>query len=73
MTASLLLIDADPPTSSSLCPVLRQAGYHVALADPGLGAIRGMLAEAPDLVILGVNCQRGDWKFCHRLISNISR
>lgn len=69
MTASLLLIDADPSTSSSLCPVLRQGGYRVALAEPGLGAIRGMLAEAPDLVILGVNCQQGGWKFCHRLLA----
>jgi len=46
-----------------------QEGYHVLLAEPGLGAIRKMLAEAPDLVILGVNCLTGNWEFCHRLLA----
>jgi DNA-binding response OmpR family regulator len=73
MTASLLLIDGDPSTSSSLRPALLQEGYRVATAEPGLDALRRMLAETPDLVILGVNCQRGDWEFCNRLVTFLDR
>lgn len=73
MTASLLFIDTDSSVSSRLCPALLQEGYRVATAEPGLGAIRTLLAEAPDLVILEVNCQRGDWEFCNRLLSFLDR
>ena len=73
MSASLLLIDADPSAFNSLRPVLVQEGYRVALAEPGLGAIRRMLTEAPDLVILGVYCQTGDWEFCHRLLAFVDK
>ena len=69
MTTSLLLIDADPSASSGLRPALQREGYRVALVTPGLGAIRSVLFDEPDLVILGINCQRGDWHFCHRLLS----
>lgn len=69
MSASLLFIDAEPSVYNDLRRALAQDGYRVSLAEPGLGAIRRMLAEAPELVILGVNCLTGDWEFCHRLLA----
>lgn len=69
MPASLLHIDTDPSVHNSLRPILVQEGYRVSLAEPGLGAIRKMLAESPDLVILGVDCTTGNWEFCHRLLA----
>jgi two-component system alkaline phosphatase synthesis response regulator PhoP len=38
-----------------------------------LEAIRKMLVEAPDLVILGVNCFTGNWQFCHRLLAFVDQ
>lgn len=73
MTASLLIIDADPSVSAGLRPILQREGYRVSLAEPGLGAIRSVLVDEPDLVILGVNCQRGDWHFCHRLLAFVDK
>ncbi len=69
MAASLLLIDEDPSTVRELRPVLVREGYRVADAVPGLAAIRTMLVDEPDLVILGVNCHKDEWKFCHRVLS----
>jgi DNA-binding response OmpR family regulator len=68
MAASLLLIDADSTVTSKLHPVLVQDGYRVARGVPGLTALRSVLTDDPDLVILGVNCQGSDWQFCSRLI-----
>jgi two-component system KDP operon response regulator KdpE len=69
MLASILLIDEDPSVECELYPALEQEGYRVTCAVPGLAAMRMMLAEEPDLVILGMNCQQGDWKFCCRVLS----
>ena len=73
MTASLLLIDVAPSTFSSLRPALQRKGYRVAFAEPDLRAIGRMLADAPDLVILGMDCQRVDWEFCHRLLAVLDK
>ena len=69
MAASLMLIDEDPSTVGQLRPILEQDGYRVIDAMPGLAAIRTILVDEPDLVILGVNCHEGGWKFCKRLLS----
>ena len=73
MSASLLFIDADPSIYSNLRRGLVQDGYRVSLAEPGLGAIRKMLAEPPDLVILSVNCLTGNWEFCYRLLAFVDK
>jgi DNA-binding response OmpR family regulator len=73
MTASLLLIDEDPSAVRELQPALVREGYRVADAVPGLAAIRTMLVDEPDLVILGVDCHQGEWKFCQRLLSFVDK
>lgn len=73
MLASILLIDEDPSAESKLGPALGQAGYRVAHAVPGLAAMRTMLVEEPDLVILGVNCRDGDWNFCRRVLNFLDK
>jgi len=68
MAASLMLIDEDSSACGELRHALVREGYRVACARPELAAIRTMLVDNPDLVILGVNCCEGDWRFCHRLL-----
>lgn len=69
MAASILLIEDDPATINDVQPGLIQDGYTVVLSQPGVDAIRKMLVEDPDLVILGINSQERDWHFCHRLLT----
>jgi DNA-binding response OmpR family regulator len=69
MAASILLIDDDAATIQKVQPALRQDGYEVACAQPGMDAIRTVLVDQPDLVILGVNAQKNDWDFCSRLMT----
>jgi len=73
VTTSILLIDKDRATHNSLQPVLIQDGYAVTQAQPGVDAIRKMLVEEPDLVILGIESQEKDWQFCSRLLSFLDR
>ena len=73
MLASILLIDEHPSAQNELCPALGQEGYRVIHAMPGLAAMRMMLAEEPDLVILGVDCQEGGWKFCDRVLTFLDK
>ena len=69
MAASILLIDNDTATIQKVQPALRQDGYEVACAQPGTDAIRMVLVDQPDLVILGINSQQEDWEFCQRLMT----
>jgi DNA-binding response OmpR family regulator len=69
MAASILLIDDDAATIQKVQPALRQDGYEVAHAQPGIDAIRTVLVDQPDLVILGINSQKEDWEFCRRLMT----
>jgi two-component system response regulator VicR len=73
VTASILLIEDDVTTINDVQPGLIQDGYTVFLSQPGVEAIRRMLIENPDLVILGINSQEKDWQFCHRLLTFLDR
>lgn len=67
MTASILLIDDDAAIIGELETAFMREGYptdHVAV---GAEAIWKLSSEAPDLVILGLECRERDWGFCHWL------
>ena len=73
MTASILLIDKDVATDRKLQPAFAREGYSLEHIVPGLDAIRTMLVEEPDLVILGLGPQEKDWEFCRRLLAFLDR
>ena len=72
MAAYVLLIDDDLVLVESLQPVLASEGYRVEYAAPNLKAIRKMLVDEPQLVILGVNPRQEGWQFCQRLVPFLS-
>lgn len=69
MAPTVLLIDDDLPTVQRLQPALAEAGYQVDHALPGMLAVRRILVEQPDLVILGISQHDLDWHFCRRLLT----
>jgi DNA-binding response OmpR family regulator len=69
MPAGILVIDDDAATMQQVQLALTQDGYEVFCAQSGVNAIRKMLVEEPDLVILGINSQEKDWEFCRRLLT----
>jgi DNA-binding response OmpR family regulator len=73
VTHSLLLIDQDRSTLKKLRPALVQEGFQLEHVVPGLDAIRKMLVEQPDLVLLGINGGEHDWQFCRRLLTFLDR
>jgi two-component system KDP operon response regulator KdpE len=73
VTASILLIDKDVATDRKLQPAFAREGYSLEHAVPGLDAIRTMLVEEPDLVILGLGPHEKDWEFCRRLLAFLDR
>ena len=50
--ATLLVVEDEPPVRRVLRTVLRAAGYQVAQAESGAGALRQLEAGAPDLLLL---------------------
>jgi two-component system response regulator VicR len=73
VTASILVIDDDLTVVKELEPAFLSEGYGVNHAFPGLDAIRRMLVEDPDLVILGVDSRDQDWQFCRRLLTFLDK
>lgn len=73
MTASILLIDRDVSVDRTLHPAFAREGYTFLHSLPGLNAIRTMLVEEPDLVILGIGPQEADWDFCQRVLTFLDR
>ena len=73
MTASILLIDKDVAIDKTLQPAFAREGYALEHVMPGLDAIRTMLINEPDLVILGLSSQEKDWEFCRRLLAFLDR
>ena len=57
----ILIIDDDMNTVYDVHPALAQEGYRVQHSLPGRNAIRQILLEEPDLVILGINVGNGEW------------
>jgi DNA-binding response OmpR family regulator len=73
VTTQILIIEDDTNTTRQLQSALVQQGHRVDHAVPGLDAIRQMLVHEPDLVILGVDSQHDDWRFCRRLLAFLDR
>ena len=73
MTASILLIDKDVSVDRKLQPAFAREGYALEYVLPGLDAIRTMLVDEPDLVILGLGPQEKDWEFCRRLLAFLDK
>jgi DNA-binding response OmpR family regulator len=69
MTAHVLLIDDDAVVVSTVEAALIQDGHRVSVALPGVDALRRMIADEPDLVILGIDSQDSEWQFCRRLLA----
>ena len=69
MTAKILLIDDDPFTVETVEQTLIREGHYVSVVSPGVDALRTMIADEPDLVVLGINSQDSDWQFCRRLLT----
>jgi len=67
MTARILLIDDDQSLVQSVQPVLAHLRFRVDHSAPGVDAVRKMLIDEPDLVILGIDPLEG-WRFCHQLL-----
>jgi two-component system response regulator VicR len=67
MAARILLIDDDQSSVQCILPVLARLGFQVDCTMPDLDAIRKMLIDEPDLVVLGVDSSEG-WQFCHQLL-----
>jgi DNA-binding response OmpR family regulator len=63
-----LLVDDDLVLSDILAFALRRAGFQVALAFDGPGAVEAFTAEAPDLVVLDINLPKMDgFAVCRRI------
>ena len=73
MAASVLLIDNDQSTIEEVRPVVAGEGCRVDHALPGVLAIRRILVEEPDLVILGINRPDEGWEFCRRLLTFLDK
>jgi two-component system KDP operon response regulator KdpE len=71
--AKVLLVDEDIGTARYVQPVLVQEGYQVDHVLPGRDAIRQLLVEEPDLVILGVGAEEGAWQFCRQLLTFVEQ
>jgi DNA-binding response OmpR family regulator len=68
MAASILVIDDDPLTVTSLQSILRQEGYRVDGSPLGQPALHKLLRDEPNLVILGINRPDPGWPFCRQLL-----
>ncbi len=73
VTARILFVDDDTAILEELEPAFLAEGYLLCHVLPGLDAIRKMLIDQPDLVILGINSQEKDWQFCQRLLTFLDR
>jgi two-component system response regulator VicR len=69
MTAGILIIDDDIGTLEEVQWALTRDGYQVSVAQAGVDAVRKMLIDEPDLVILGVDTQERDWRFFRHLLT----
>ena len=69
LTAGILVIDSDVVAVEKVQWALTQDGYQVCTAQPGVDAVRMMLINEPDLVILGVDSQDRDWRFLRHLLT----
>ncbi len=64
-----MVIDSDEAAAYKLRPALVEEGFQVKVERTGLNAIRSLLLDQPDLVILGVAPPEADWQFCRHLLT----
>lgn len=55
MTASVLLVDDEPPIAAVLARTLRARGYDVRIADGGRDALYALAESVPDVMLLDIN------------------
>lgn len=73
MNGHVLLVDDEPALVSVLQPVLRAEGCSVTVAGDGHGAISGVIAHDPDVVLLDLGLPDMDGKAVIRTIRDSSR
>ena len=73
MTAKIFVVDTDVATVRDIRPVLAREGYQVEYAQPGRDALRRILLEHPDLVILGMGQTDEGWQFCRQLVNLVDQ
>jgi DNA-binding response OmpR family regulator len=73
VAATILLIDRDISVDRNLQPAFAREGYSLQYVVPGLDAIRAMLVNEPDMVILGLGPEEADWDFCRRLLAFLDK
>ncbi len=56
----ILIVDDEKAARAGMCKVLARAGFEVAEAADGQGALDAVRAEAPDVVLLDINIPRPD-------------
>lgn len=69
VAAHIMIIDDDEETVRELRPALVEEGFRIEHSVTGLNAIRRVLLEQPDVVILGLKDAEEDWQFCRRLLT----
>ena len=69
MAVRITLIDRDRPAVHEVQSTLAQAGYHVEHALPGRNAMRQVVLDEPDLVILAIEADEAGWQFFRRVLS----
>jgi DNA-binding response OmpR family regulator len=69
VTANILVIDNDEAVVQELRPALVEEGFQIEHTVTGLNAIRSVLLEQPEVVILGLRDVEEDWQFCRRLLT----
>lgn len=55
MSASVLLVDDEPPIVKTLSLALRAKGYSVRAVERGVDALLALAEEAPDVMLLDIN------------------
>ena len=63
------MIDNDEAAVHALRPALVEEGFQVAHQRVSLNAIRSLLLDQPDIVVLGITPVEADWQFCRRLLT----
>jgi DNA-binding response OmpR family regulator len=70
MSGSRILIICEEQAAMPECrPELIHEGFQVDQVAPGLDAIRRILTDSPDLVILGMKPREEAWQFCRQLLT----
>jgi DNA-binding response OmpR family regulator len=73
VTSLVLLVDDDSAMVRKLQLVFAQEGNDVDHALPGVDAIRRLLADEPELVVLAVGSEQTGWQNCRRLLAFLDR